>query len=290
MRKLALVTVAAAAIAAALPSAAAAQPRAGHSWQEDGQRVIVRHGGDMQRHRRGGTRQFRRIQRGHVVPNFWAAPQFHVRHWQMYGFPQPMPGTRWVRYYDDALLVGRDGRVHDGRYGFDWDRYGHHWGYDEGGVPVYVGDGDFHPTDRDYAWADEVVERGYARRGGYREHHGGGWDYSEYGRGGGCGPSPCGSAPPPASSYGCGPSPCGGPAAYPGPAPYPAPAYGYGQASYGYGGYGCCATVTIVETTVESGGQSYMVEEVIEEEVVRERARRVHRRPPPRRPIRGERG
>ncbi|HEX9933479.1 MAG TPA: RcnB family protein [Allosphingosinicella sp.] len=272
MRKLALVSLAALA-AAALPAAAQAQPRSGHSWGQPGQRVIVRHGGDGAGMPGMHRREFRRIDRGHVVPRFWWGPQFHVQHWQMYGFPQPTGGRRWIRYYDDALLIDDRGRVHDGRYGMDWDRYGDRWSHDERGIPAYVGDGDYRPRERDHARAEEYDERR------------GGWDYGEYEggyeggyegagghHGGGCEPRRRG--------------PCGAPRGHGGG--YPAPAYGYGYGNgYGYG----AATVTITETTVESGGSSYMVEEVIEEEVVRQRARRTHRRPAPaRRPIRGERG
>ena len=272
MRKLALVSIAA--CAAALPLTAQAQPgpAPGHSWREPGQRVLVHRGGPDMRHHRGARRDFRhirRIDRGHVVPQFWWGPQFEVQHWQTYGFPQPLPGYRWIRYYDDALMIDRRGRVHDGRYGYDWDRHGDDWDYDDRGIPVYVGRGDYHPDERDYDYA---------------EGHGGGWDYREYGdvRGAhypGCAPAPRG--------------PCGG-YAYPAPAPH---GYGYGyQTGYGYqSGYGCCGTVTITETTVTTGGAAATeyYEEIIEEEevVTRPRARRVHRRaPPPRRPIRGERG
>jgi Ni/Co efflux regulator RcnB len=273
MRTLALLTFSAAAAAIALPTAAAAQPRAGHSWGEPGQRVVVRQGpgaGPGMRHVR---REFRRIDRGQFLPPLWAGPQFHVQHWQAYGFPQPMPGFRWVRYYDDALLVDRRGRVHDGRYGFDWDRYGDRWGRDERGIPVYVGDGDYHPGDRDYAWAEEADE--------------GGWDYSEYGYAegeGGCGErrrGPCGR---PRGDPGYGHA---GQAGY--GYGYERGGYGYGHSGYGYGG----ATVTITETVVETGGSSAVYEEVIEEEVIETRARaarRPVRRAPPRRPIRGERG
>ncbi|HYJ31321.1 MAG TPA: RcnB family protein [Allosphingosinicella sp.] len=278
MRKLALVSLAALA-AAALPAAASAQPRAGHSWGQggqQGQRVIVRHGGPgagMQHGDRRDSRHIRRFDRGHFVPQFWWGPQFQVNRWQMYGFPQPMPGHRWVRYYDDAYMIDGRGRVHEGRYGLDWDRYGDRWSRDETGIPMYDGDGDWQPGARDHEYAEE----GYQHRG-----RGGGWDYSEYGPG-------------PASS--CAPrrrGPCGGPAPHPGPSG----GYGYGGgygAGYGYGaayGYVCCATVTITETIVETGGSSYS-EEVVEEEVVRQRVRRpacCRPAPRPRRPVRGERG
>lgn len=273
MRTLALLALTAAAVA--VPSIAQAQPRAGHSWGQPGQRVVVRQSGPGMRQpgMRGDFRHRGRIGRGQFVPPFWFGPQFEVRQWQVYGFPQPMPGHRWIRYYDDALLVDGRGRVHDGRYGMDWDRYGDRWGRDERGIPVYVGDGDFRPDEEDYAWAEEADD-----------HRGEGWDYSEYGDEG---PQrgDCGARGP------RGPGPCGRPAHG---ARGPAYGYsGYGEAGYGYGGYGqvgytyvCCVTIT--ETIVETGGSSQMVEEVIEERVVRRE--RVRRRPPPRRPIRGERG
>jgi Ni/Co efflux regulator RcnB len=316
MLKYAFVSLAA--LAAALPSAAEAQPRAGHSWAQGGGGgggAIVAHAGGPNN---PGQRRFgnvRRIQRGFVVPQFWWGPQFHVAQWQMYGFPAPAANHRWIRYYDDALMIDRRGRVRDARYGFEWDRYGDRWGQDERGIPMYVGNGDFHPRrgEREY------VER-YEGRGG----RGGGWDYSEYGGGSGgpghCGaPSPCGPAPaygPPPGHYpapahgyqsgyvqsGYGQGGCGQQCGYGHQsgygyqsghgyqAGYGAQGYGYGAQGYGGYGYGYGGATVIVETVV-SGGSAEVVEEVYEEEVYEERqARRVHRRPPPRRPIRGERG
>ncbi|HEX8193508.1 MAG TPA: RcnB family protein [Allosphingosinicella sp.] len=301
MRTLALLSLAAAAIA--VPTAANAQPRAraGHSWGQPGQRVVVRQApgvvaGAVPHGVRRDLREFRRFNRGQILPHYWAGPQFQVRQWQVYGFPQPMPGHRWVRYYDDAHLVDSRGRIRDSRYGYDWDRYDHPWNRDEHGIPIYVGDGDWRPGDRDYAWAEES-------EGGYED---GGWDYSEYGDvedrhadarhgGGECrdGRGPCGPR-----HHGSGPAHGGGYGYSSGQSGYGystgQAGYGYGGAAYGYGG----GTVTITETTVETGGSasSYVVEEVIEEEVIETRARAVRRAaprrpaPPPRRPIRGERG
>jgi hypothetical protein len=109
-------------------------------------------------------RDYRRIERGGFVPNYWSGTGFTVDNWGMYGLPAPFEGGRWIRYYDDALMMGPDGRVLDGRYGMDWDRFGDRWSFDEHGVPVYVGHGDFYPTQRDYAWVEHYDQgRAYAQ-------------------------------------------------------------------------------------------------------------------------------
>ncbi|HEX8579877.1 MAG TPA: RcnB family protein [Allosphingosinicella sp.] len=199
MTKLYLLALAAG--AAILPAAASAQsaPHAGHSWREGtpvavSPPVVLREMRQMHRGpdgRHGGRfTHIPRIRHGGFVPGGWWGPQFVIRNWQGYGFPQPFNGGRWIRYYDDALLIDRDGRVHDSRYGYDWDRYGDRWGYDGRGVPIYVGDGDYEPRDRDYDrdyrrerhGRDVVIEhRNY--RGPPPMQHG----YS-YGYGCGCGP------------------------------------------------------------------------------------------------------
>lgn len=99
------------------------------------------------------------IRRGGFVPSYWTHPGFATQRPGAYGFQQPVGDRRWIRYYDDALLVDRSGRVHDGRYGYDWNRTRDRWGNDGRGIPIYVGNGDFHPANRDYAWA-ERFERG----------------------------------------------------------------------------------------------------------------------------------
>lgn len=239
MRKFALAMLAAG--AALAPAAAAAQPAPaahppqGHWRHHDGPRMHF---------------EQRRLHPGARIHPFWFGPRFHVRNWQLYGFYQPMPQHRWVRHYDDAYLVDGDGWVRDARYGLDWDRYGERWEEDEG-IPRYVGDGDYHPDERDYAWV---------------EGHDGP-------------PAHAGAPYPPPEACG-GPHPCGGPA-------YPA-GYGY-HGYYGYGCGGCGFTITIVETTTTPVMTRRVVEEVIEERVVHTpRRKTVRRRPPP--PPPGERG
>ena len=283
MRKLSLFILAAG--IAIVPAAASAQrgphsgPRPGPGpgmrgggmvgMPAHGPNVMVRthgpnmHGQQMRTRQWGGTwggrwnrnmhpgRHFRhgRLRRGFVINPFWFGPQFHVNNWQVYGFADPGPDQRWVRYYDDAYLIDQGGRVVDTRYGMDWNRYGEEWG-DDDGIPAYRGRG-YGQEDEDEEWVE-----------GREGHHGG--QGQVYHHGGGYGPGPM-------------PGPGYGGHGYGG--------YGYG---YGGGyGYGFYAYPIVIETITTSGG-GYS-EEIVEEYVeVRQRARS-HRRPrcvcaPPRRP------
>jgi Ni/Co efflux regulator RcnB len=199
--------------------------------------------------------RFHKIRRGGVVPGFWMGPNVVVRNWGAYGFPAPVTGHRWIRYYDDALLVDRYGRVRDGRYGYDWRRHDRDWD-DRDGVPVYVGEGDYEPEEWDYEWAE-------------RWERGEGDDYAD-GHGG----------PPPRH----GPMPPHG--------PMPMPGYGYGG---GYGcGCGpvvITETVTTTAPVVETRTYyEYVTERAAPKRQYRRPARRApaRRAPPPPRP--GERG
>lgn len=272
MRKLTLAALAAS--VTFLPGTALAQP-GGHQGPGN---VQVRHQGQgqvrMPHHRPGMVRgphhgrrfsHIGRINRGGVVPHFWFGPQFVVRNWGMYGFPQPMHDRRWVRYYDDALLIDRSGRVHDGRYGMEWDRYEDRWDYDDRGIPVYAGDDDY---EDDY---DDDYER--ADRGDYdRGHHGGGYEYREDRSARDCRCGPSGYGPSGASGYGHG--------------------YGYGY-GYGYGLVPMIVTETTTTTTSAPVVETRTYYEYVEEEVraaPRRKARRPVRRAPRPAPLPGERG
>ena len=250
-----------------VPLAAAAAAAADDRVVMDGMRRVMRHGAD-----RSGHHRWSRINRGGFVPSFWFGPQFVIGNWNMYGFSHPGRGRRWIRYYDDALLIDSYGRVHDGRWGYDWGRWNDRWSYRDG-IPVYVGDGDFEPRGHDYEWA-ERWDDGRDRRG--RGARRGGPPMDDCGRGR-CRPMP------------------------------PAPVYGHGgyggQGGYGgYGAYGCgCGPMVVTETTTTTAPVVEMETwyEYVTEEVAAPRraaprraapARRapVYRAPPPPRP--GERG
>ena len=64
---------------------------------------------------------YRRTERGGRLGGPWLEPTYVVQDWQGWGLARPAPGTRWVRYYDDAVLIDPAGTVIDTRYGVDWD-------------------------------------------------------------------------------------------------------------------------------------------------------------------------
>jgi Ni/Co efflux regulator RcnB len=77
----------------------------------------------------GGWDGYRRPVAGVSLPGYWINPAYYIADYRGYGLPAPASGYGWSRYYDDAVLTDRYGRVIGARYGYDWDRYG---GYDDG--------------------------------------------------------------------------------------------------------------------------------------------------------------
>ena len=88
---------------------------------------------------------------GYTLPRGWVAPSYYLDDYHEYGLPVPAAGFGWSRYYDDAVLTDRWGRVYDARPDFarHHDRRGYrgrypgnrrpHWdiGYFEGRGPSY---------------------------------------------------------------------------------------------------------------------------------------------------------
>ena len=73
-------------------------------------------------HAMDARRDYKHLSRGKRVPDAYMDPHYAVADWNDWGFSPPAPGTHWVRYYDDGLLVDGRGRIVDTRYGIDWDR------------------------------------------------------------------------------------------------------------------------------------------------------------------------
>lgn len=101
----------------------------------------------------GGWRGYRRPVRGWTLPSYWIGGGFWISDWSSWGLSSPPYGYNWVRYYDDAVLVDRNGRVWDSVSGVDWDRDDtgdDDYGYDErDGGGAYADGRDGHGADYD---------------------------------------------------------------------------------------------------------------------------------------------
>ncbi len=88
-----------------------------------------------------GWDRYYRPTRGYRLSAFWLSPTYYVSDWGNYGLTAPGNGYRWVRYYDDAVLIDERGNIMDARYGLDWGprgsagkgpRLDYDTGYDDG--------------------------------------------------------------------------------------------------------------------------------------------------------------
>lgn len=113
---------------------------------------------------------------GMRVPTAILGPDYAVSRTEDWALPTPPPDRRWVRYWDDALLIDGAGVVRDIRRGMDWGSAPQlAAGYDEGGeygVPYADGDYDQNYWDDDVPMAEErgpvIVGRGPDRDYGGR--------------------------------------------------------------------------------------------------------------------------
>lgn len=110
----------------AMPVQAAESPvkRAASGWFALGQ-VSALKGGTVVRPGYGmrfpmGAPAYVRPFRGFILPRVWIAPTYYIANWQGYRLPRPAPGYGWSRYYDDAVLTDRTGRVYDTVQGVNW--------------------------------------------------------------------------------------------------------------------------------------------------------------------------
>lgn len=78
----------------------------------------------------GGWAAYQRPIYGYVLPRYWISPSYYIANYGVYGLPAPAYGYGWSRYYDDAVMTDRYGRVYDHRRDIDWSR--HEGGYGPG--------------------------------------------------------------------------------------------------------------------------------------------------------------
>lgn len=118
------------ALAGGRPGAQA--PRPGQTWN-GAHRWGPRHNGRWFAGWRapGGWGAYRRPIYGYVLPRYWVSPSYYIANYGAYGLPAPAYGYGWSRYYDDAVMTDRYGRVYDHRSDVDWGRYEGGYGPDE---------------------------------------------------------------------------------------------------------------------------------------------------------------
>ncbi|MFB0873534.1 MULTISPECIES: RcnB family protein [unclassified Sphingobium] len=103
----------------------------GGGWNGGGHRWGQRYNGRWYAGWRapGGWGAYRRPAYGYVLPSYWISPNYYIGNYGAYGLPAPGYGYGWSRYYDDAVMTDRYGRVYDSRSDVDWGRY--EGGYDD---------------------------------------------------------------------------------------------------------------------------------------------------------------
>ena len=86
----------------------------------------------------GKRRGYKRPEPGKTLPQVWLNPDYTINDWRGWGLAAPAQGTRWVRYYDDAVLIDDGGKVRDARYAVDWSKGYHTAGYAGGAASVPI--------------------------------------------------------------------------------------------------------------------------------------------------------
>jgi hypothetical protein len=72
----------------------------------------------------GGWDAYRRPVRGEAMADYWRMREFEIADFARYALTAPPPAHRWIRYYDDAVLIDAEGRVVDSVAGVDWTANG----------------------------------------------------------------------------------------------------------------------------------------------------------------------
>lgn len=115
----------------------------------------------------GGWSAYRPAVRGFILPGYWINPGFFIGNYTRYGFSTPRSGFGWSRYYDDAVLTDRNGRVYDSVRGVNWDRYDRHdgnaedysdsYGYRDDGLSADQQAPEARPRDRDQGLGGALI-------------------------------------------------------------------------------------------------------------------------------------
>ena len=228
--------------------------------------------GQREGHWNGGAvswSNYHRPVRGWELPEQWRGGQYYIRDYTRWGLATPQVGYRWVRYYNDAVLIDPYGRVEDWRAGLDWG---------------------------DDAYAPDYADNGY----GYNGYSDNGYAANGYVPApctdNGYGATSCTAPPPvPAPDCACDVAPDGYGYSYSGQGydqAYDAQSYSYGAQGYGYSQGGVMWVQTPV-VTVTPGVATTTTTTTTTEEWVEQAPQRVVTYSAPgkllRRPITGKR-
>ncbi|HEX8303202.1 RcnB family protein [Sphingomonas sp.] len=111
----------------------------------------------------GGWGAYRRLGRGHRMPNYWLSGSFGLSDYLNFGLAAPPHGYRWIRYYDDAVLVDHQGQVWDSVGGIAWagagasagGGYSNSYSYSSAGAAIQ-------PVDPNQYYGQQQYPGGYA--------------------------------------------------------------------------------------------------------------------------------
>ena len=138
------------------------------------------------------------VRPGQKLKGRWRDPSLTVSDWQAWGLGAPGQGMRWIRYYDDAVLVDADDRVVTARGGIPWDAprqggYGYHAGYgdDHGGMggpgwhhpPIAPGRTTYRAGPDTVVTTQVIAPPPIVYGGGYAPGYGAGYGYGYAGAG-----------------------------------------------------------------------------------------------------------
>ncbi|RYY44833.1 MAG: hypothetical protein EOP59_05505 [Sphingomonadales bacterium] len=115
----------------------------------------------------GGWGAYRRLGRGHHMPQYWLGGSFWINDYLNFGLSAPPQGYRWLRYYDDAVLVDGRGDVWDSVGGIGWGG-----GYASGGShsnssSYSYSSAAIQPVDPNQYYAQQQYPGGYAPSAAY---------------------------------------------------------------------------------------------------------------------------
>ncbi|WP_066797160.1 RcnB family protein [Sphingomonas soli] len=118
----------------------------------------------------GGWGAYRRLGRGHQMPGYWMQGAFGIPDYLSFGLSAPPRGYRWIRYYNDAVLVDDRGNVWDTVGGIAWAGAGAYAGGSHSSSSSYSyssAGAAIQPVDPNLYYGQQQYQGGYAPPAAY---------------------------------------------------------------------------------------------------------------------------